>query len=61
MQKQQVAGSKQLNLTKIMGNLQTYKDKQNKRDPSRRVNMPYYRRVMSRNKYVLNAATAQPE
>ena len=37
-----------------MGNLQTYKDKQNKRDPSRRVNIPYYRRVMSRNKYVLS-------
>ena len=40
-----------------MGNLQTFKDKQNKRDPSRRVNIPYYRRVQSRNKYVNNANT----
>lgn len=39
------------NLNKIMGSLQTYKNKQSKRDPTSRVNIPYYRRVMSRNKY----------
>ena len=47
-----------INLGKIMGSLQTYKEKQSKRDPSRRVNMPYYHRVISRsrNKNVFGAS-----
>ena len=37
-----------LSLNKIMGGLQTYKDKQSKRDPTVRVNIPYYHKVISR-------------
>ena len=39
------------NLSKIMGGLQTYKDKQNKQNPNNRVHIPYYHRVIARNKY----------
>ena len=41
-----------------MGSLQTYKNKQNKKDPAKRVNVPYYHKVISRSrhKHSLSAA-----
>jgi len=49
-----------INLSKIMGGLQTYKQKLSKRDPSRRVNIPYYHKVISRSRYKPVSVTTAP-
>lgn len=49
-------GNAQLNA--IMGNLQTYKNKMSKRDPTRRVNIPYYRKVIARSKHNYTTPTS---
>ena len=35
----------------MMGSLQTYKNKQSKRNPAKRVHIPYYHKVISRSRH----------
>lgn len=49
-----------MNLHRIMNGLQTYRNKQNRRDPTRRVNIPYYHKVISRNKYAQSMTACNP-